>query len=323
MSIKRAVVQNPSSARIASWRWEALGQRALPIIRELYDYPEELPRLAALRAGARLGDAMTIPQLRNMMKTSSGDTRLEAITLLAGMPVNPGIDRALRDLLDDPDVDIRLAAYEALVDRGDPFIDQVYVDDKFIIDLVESKHPMLYVSQSRQPRLVIFGKDLAIEQPTLVSAWSNRFMVQAEGEDPKVEVYYRDPTAMQGGISKVDASLAQFTWFLGHRTTVESPDPGLGLSYGETVGLLHQIWRQGYIKADFKAEQDRILAAILRQEGGSSVEPRPEFSDAPDAAEPDFSDLDITTDDLGTVRFLRPEQVGQAGGDDGQPPDQP
>ena len=51
---------------------------------------------------------------------------------------------------------------------------------------------------------------------------------------------------------------------MGHRQTIESPDPGLDLSYSEVVGAVHQIWRQGYIKADFKAEQDRILAAIAK-----------------------------------------------------------
>ena len=51
-SVKRAVMQDPGAASTAAWRWTSMGQRALPIIRELYDYPEERPRLAALSAGA-------------------------------------------------------------------------------------------------------------------------------------------------------------------------------------------------------------------------------------------------------------------------------
>ena len=56
MSIKRIVVNDPSYAIDASWRWQALGSRALPVIKTLYDYPDEKPRLAALRAGAKLDD---------------------------------------------------------------------------------------------------------------------------------------------------------------------------------------------------------------------------------------------------------------------------
>jgi hypothetical protein len=44
------------------------------------------------------------------------------------------------------------------------------------------------------------------------------------------------------------------------------------------VGALHQIWRKGLIHADFRAEQDRILAAILDTESEMDVEARPEFA---------------------------------------------
>ena len=41
------------------------------------------------------------------------------------------------------------------------------------------------------------------------------------------------------------------------------------VTYGETVGALHQIWRQGYVTADFRAEQDRVLAAMRRNTDGA------------------------------------------------------
>jgi hypothetical protein len=69
------------------------------------------------------------------------------------------------------------------------------------------------------------------------------------------------------------------------------------MTYCETVGILQQIWRQQYIKADFKAEQDRILAAIMRQSQETTVVERPEFSEAGttpvggDAIDADVSDL--------------------------------
>jgi len=59
--------------------------------------------------------------------------------------------------------------------------------------------------------------------------------------------------------------------------TVESPEPGLGLTYGQTVGAIYQIHRQGYISAEFKADQDRVLAAIMRLREGRELEIRPEF----------------------------------------------
>ena len=58
---------------------------------------------------------------------------------------------------------------------------------------------------------------------------------------------------------------------------MEKPFPGLGLSYGETIGAIHSLWRAGYIKADFKAEQDRVLAAILRNHAEDEQVNRPDF----------------------------------------------
>ncbi len=135
------------------------------------------------------------------------------------------------------------------------------------------------------PLTGVFGRDLSLARPVLVDAWSGRFIVQgAEGED-EVEVYYRSEDGAGRIIEKTGARLEEFILFLGHRMTMDQPEPGLGLSYGETIGALYRIWRQKYIKADFKAEQDRVLAAILKQRSQVRMEERPEFSD------PDFDVL--------------------------------
>jgi hypothetical protein len=300
MFVRRTLQTNPLLMDSASWRWQALGPKALPIIRDLYDSPEELVRLAALRAGARLDDALVIPELEDMARNGSSELRLGAIELLAGMQVNPAIDQSLRTLLDESDVEIRLAAYEALAKRGDPHMQREIIDRKFVVDIINSDQPMIYITQTGQPRIVLFGDDLEIERPTLISAWSNRFMVKADASDQEVEVYFRAPTADQGLITRVDPELKDFIAFLGHTTTIEEPAPGLGMSYGETVGALHQIWRQRSIKADFKAEQDRILAAILRQKEAAPVVERPEFTES---GLPDGDDTEPAISDLGKLEL--------------------
>jgi hypothetical protein len=297
MFVKRTLLTNPLVWRAASFRWQALGTKALPIIRDLYDSAEELPRIAALRAGAKLDDALVIPSLMSMARSASVDARLDAIQLLSNMASNPQIDESLRELLNDDDVEIRLACYEALIDRRNPYLHRTVVDGKFILDVVESDKPLIYITQVGEPRIVIFGQDLVIERPTTMTAWSNRFMMKADAGDEDLEVYYREQDADQGQIIRVEPKLDEFIVFLGHSTTIEEPQPGLSMTYGETVGVLHQIWRQRYVKADFKAEQDRILAAIVRQTQEAPVVERPEFSDAqttaqgPDASQPGLSDI--------------------------------
>ncbi|MHC4415146.1 MAG: flagellar basal body P-ring protein FlgI [Planctomycetota bacterium] len=279
VTIRRHLLENPATARAASWRWQALGPRALPTVRDLYDTPEELPRLAALRAGANLNDPLVGPHLIDMAESGSADSRRQAIDLLAEMGLNPLIDRALRALLNDQDVEIRLAAYEALAQRRDPAIRRTAVDDKFVLDVVESDKPMVYITQIGLPVVAAFGRDLSINLPVTVSAWSRRFMIKGDLADERIEVYYRPPDATQGAVHRVTPDLATIVEFLGRSTSVERPEPGLGFSYSEVVGVLHQIWRQGYLDADFKAEQDRILAAIIRQEGQETMTERPEFTE--------------------------------------------
>lgn len=278
MSIKRSLLANPMIAEAAALRWRALGKRVLPLIKDLYDYPEEMPRMAALYAGAKLDDGLVIPHLISMARNGTFTARQQAIGLLSEMRLNPMIDQSLRELLYDDDVEIRLDAYEALVKRGDPYMHRYNVDGKYLVDVVQSDKPMIYITQSGQPRIVLFGEDLAIERPATIQAWSNRIMLKADAGDDEVEVYYRPEGALQGSVVRVTPTLSSFARFLGHTTSIEEPEPGLGLSYGEAVGVLHQIWSQRYIKADFKADQDRILAAIMRQADEQNVPDRPEFS---------------------------------------------
>lgn len=278
-TIRRYVLENPATAIDAAWRWRAIGPRALPTVRLLYDSPEELPRLAALRAGASLGDPLVSSHLIAMAESGSPDVRRQSIELLADMGIDPVIDRALHDLVNDPEVEIRLAAYETLVTRGDPFVERFAVDDKFVVDLVESDIPMIYVSQRGMPRLALFG-DMSVSRPATVTVWARRFMIKGEADDDRIEVYYRPEDAQIGSSHLVEADLPDLVRFLGQKAMPDKPLPGLGFSYAQVIGVLHQIWRQGYLEADFKAEQDRIMAAIIKQQTRGLPAERPEFEDA-------------------------------------------
>jgi hypothetical protein len=302
--ISRYVTENPAAAQAASWRWQALGPRSLEIVRQLYDYPQDLPRLAALRAGAGLDDALVTERLIEMTRSDWVDGRREAIQLLAEMGTDPRIDRALRGLLDDPDLVTRLEAYEALAQRHDPYVDRWSVDGKFVIDAVESSSPRVYITQVGLPRIAVFGRDLEVKRPATVAMWSGRLMIKADLDSPEIDLYYRPIGAASGATYRVSPRITELARFLGRGTDPENPLPGLGFSYSQVVGALHQIWRQKYVEADFRPEQDRILAAIIQQQSRGLVTDRPEFDtdvgtagdalEAPDAFEqpplPDAAD---------------------------------
>jgi hypothetical protein len=284
-AIRRALLANPGAAGAASWRWQALGKRVLPMIEDLYQYPEEQPRFAALNVGAMLNDQLAVPPLLEMAKHSDSLTfRKESIGLLGRMGRNAEIELGLHELLDDPDVEVRLSAFEALERRGDPRITAIEMGRKFILNVVPSKHRMIYVTQTGQPRIVVFGEDLEVRRPMTLYTWEGRLIMRADAGDELIEVFHRDRPETPPAIDRVRPQVGALVAFFARRPTPDRPETGINLSYSETISALHELWRLKYIDCDFRAEQDRILADVLRNDLGER-DLRPEFRSEEDDSE--------------------------------------
>lgn len=277
--------ENPVLAADLSWCLQAVGKTALPFLAPMYDYPELVPRMAALEAGAKLGDQRTVPHLVQLARTAPPALRAQSIELLSRLPANPNINFALRDLLGAPDLDVRVAAYESLRRLGDPIITQTALGPdrllpRFILETVPSPEPMIYVTQQGRPRIVIFGaapgRPLRFTKPLFVSMWSNRLMLNAD--DTAAPLRMRFVNSRTGRVLERDApeDVVEFVRLLAHRTTPEDPSPGLDLSYSEVVGALYELTRQGAVDATFATEEDRLRAAILQAGRTASVADRPE-----------------------------------------------
>lgn len=179
------------------WCLQAVGPASITQLRSLYDYPELIPRMAALRAGAGLRDARAAEPLEDMATTGPTGRRAEATRMLGEIEGGIGIDLILHELVDDPELVVRIAAYESLAARavrsrilyllvrrerqlqvpGPPMtlyevdlsarrwlpadnaqgIRRRPVDRKFVMDQIPSQKLMVYATQQGEARLVIFG----------------------------------------------------------------------------------------------------------------------------------------------------------------------
>jgi len=310
ITVKRLLLEDPSprNTDAATWRWRAIGNRSLPLIRDLYDHPDELPRLAALRAGGGLGDPMSVPFLVEMANLNIGlGSRLDALDLLQHMPNDFRIESGLRPLLNSNDLEIRLRAAEVLAYRNDPMIQKYSVSNKFDLLLVPSTHNMVYVTQTGWPKIMLTG-DIEIERPLTLTTWGNTLLVKETSDDPNMlEVRYRDLERQKTYDEIIAPDLPSFTIFLAHQTTPESPGPGLNLSYSRTIGALHALWRQKYLNADFKVEQDRLLAAIQRLTNETTYTPRPDFKiESTDDIDSQFMDSMNQGDPIDTSAQITP-----------------
>lgn len=298
-----ALKQDPTIAEDLSWCLEAIGPKALPFVRELYDYAEPVPRMAALRAGARLGDERAAKHLRDLAVSGGGTQRLEAIGLLARIDGGPTIDVTLRSLLSEKELITRVAAYEALARRAERLqiarfdayrsanpdselrqlspthvaelakaelppgtmqgVERRAVHDKFILDRVPEGDPLIYITQQGAPKIVIFGRSPSISRPAIASAWSDRLMLKSEIGEDTVRVRYQASEVTPAIEHELGHDLLDFVDFLTRKSGPVDPRPGLDMSYSQVVGVLYALSAANATDSGFATERDRMKALIL------------------------------------------------------------
>jgi hypothetical protein len=321
-----ALKNEPYLAEELSWSLHALGDVSLPFIRELYDDGEMIPRLAALRTGARLGDPRSAQHLIDLARSGPDAIRADAIRLLARVEGGPTVDEALKGLLGESSLPVRVAAYEALARRAERFrfrslveyeryrdtpvsmrmttsrlreaaaqslpagtifsVSRVPMYGKFMLDRVPAGDPLIYVTQQGVPRIVLFGENLSVQSPVFMSAWSDRLMLLGDSENENPRLYYK---AIPGrGIrigaaqyapthqAEIDRGVPDLIDFLTREWTPDQQLVGLGMTYSEVVGALHEFYKAGALNASFATERDRLLADLLASASGQEVEVRPE-----------------------------------------------
>lgn len=278
------LARTPGLAEDLSWCMIALGRAALPFLSPFYESPELAPKLAALRAGALLDDPRAVQPLIALARAESQALRAtpavrsQAIDLLGRMSPEPFGNQALRELLDAPELDVRASAYHALVERRDPAVRRIVVGRtaeligesgtgaQFHIDTVPSTRPLIYIVQEGVPRVVLFGEGSRLLRPAVTSLWNGRFLLTTrdEGSDlNKADIFFRDFRTGRAQRRTVDDDLTRFVKFLGHQSTPEEPEPGLGMTFSEVVGVLYALTRQDAVASSFATENDRLMARVM------------------------------------------------------------
>ncbi|MBX3364355.1 MAG: flagellar basal body P-ring protein FlgI [Phycisphaeraceae bacterium] len=309
-----AMEAEPSLAPELKWSLRSLGERAIPLVRRLYDSPDIVPRMAALEVGAALGDAVAAEAILPLAMRGPSPRRVEAIRLLGMVEGVVRVDVALRELADNDDPTIRIAAYESLAARaqriqqrrlaaaqadliessgrflsvgeieslsslwlpGDSIqgVKRTLVSGKYLLDTIESSRPGVYITQQGIPRIAIFG-NAVVRRPLLVEVWKDRLMLAADPDDDDIRIFHRDARG-RAQVITVKPSIEEIIRVLSHTPTVESPRPGLGFNYAEVVAAINAIWQTGALVGDFTTEQDRLLAELIEATRSMAAEDRPE-----------------------------------------------
>ncbi len=281
--LSRALLVDPLNRSAAvGYAWEALGKTALPVIRAHYDHANIAVRVTALKAGINLRDRAAIDPLIELAAHEDPKMRMRAAALLVDYENILKVDRTLRRLLDDDVREVRIATYESMALAGSYLIERMpFVDEngpKFRLDLVRSARPLIYVTQVRVPRVVIFGPDIGFKEPALASVWDNRLMLRESDAGDLVDVFFQPYGQKEGRQYQIRPSVANLIFLLGHHPTMQHPTDGLDMTFSHVINALYKLRRANKLEADVEIQLSP-LAAIIADHTRSGGELHPEVGD--------------------------------------------
>jgi len=269
--------------------WQSLGKIALPVIREYYQHEKSNVRLTALEAGAWLEDELAAGELAQLALDAEPMTRRRASELLSRLPRSTRATLALRSLLDDVDRSVRIAAYEALAEMGDASVHRTPMGDrsqfKFFLDVVDSKDPLIYISQRDVPRLVIFSPNTGFKEYLSTALWDGRFRLQGGEGNSQISVFYQSPQNPKGMAQKIAPTVANLAVLMGHRSSAERPFEGFDLSYSSIVNAIYNLQKNRDILAPLHVAPNPLASAVEQFRSRQTQETRPEEEDEEPAGE--------------------------------------
>lgn len=266
--------------------WEANGRKALADIQRFYEHADPAVRYYAARAGLRLGDAAALPVLTRNASHPDSPFKVLAVREIGAAGVHGSTDALVR-LLSAADTQVRVTAYEELVDRPTAAIRSERFRNpinpalvNFTLDLVRSDgEPLIYVRRTGEPRIAIFGPTMPIATPLFYD--HPQQWVTLNTSDARGEITVLSRSRGNGRFNApfhVPARVADLVRALANtpRGRARQREHGLGLPYSLVVQVLDALHRQHLIAANVVVEQ-RSLSELL---GPTPRRERPE-ADAP------------------------------------------
>ena len=279
--------------------WEALGRTVIPHIQSLYEHANPSVRYYAARAGLRLKDVNAVAPLARIAADPDQSNRLLAVNELGSCDL-PLATRRLVDLLNDPDEQVRIAAYKGLLRHPHPRIETrryLSVQDptqyNLTLDIVDSKaSPLIYVQRTGEPRIAVFGRDTTIVLPIFYNHPGDWVTLNALEDQTDITMLWRTRQGTSTGeplhIEPKVVALLEALGRLPAGRKNETP-AGIGLNYSRIVEVLQTLCGSGSIPAKLVLQPAPLLDMYGPQERPERAEtdaPEP----TPDAAEPDTWD---------------------------------
>lgn len=232
----------PTLAATAAMQLEAIGKQAIDVLKKGLTSVDPEVRFYSAEALGYLDQAEAAEPL---VEAASGESafRWHALTALTAMDHVAAYD-ALSELLHVQSVETRYGAFRALRARNpkDPLTKGEVLDKKFAYHVLStSGEPLIHITRSKRPEIVLFGTDLRLSKPEFLNA-GKRIMLKgldtgeikisrfAPGEEDKFEVCSNE-------LDKVIRTVVSF-----------------GAGYADVIQLLNEAKKTGCLQARIAVE---------------------------------------------------------------------
>jgi hypothetical protein len=247
-----AVSKEKTSSELAL---EGIGPPSLAKLGVLLQSSDEQTRMAAARCMLNLGSPRGLETLAAIAYDSGSPRRQEAIKALAAAGPSMEVVAVLLDLLQDPDLEVTLTAYEEIMKVDPRAVSSVPMLGGFILDQIAmGSHKAVVALRSGKSRIALFGP---------IACRPGRFLESQDGTitlDSRVgEVFLlatrRHPTrGTVMGPLRSSFKLHDLVQVLCAEPVIEGQrQGGLGLSYSDLLALLKQACDSGFVDAEFWA----------------------------------------------------------------------
>jgi Flagellar P-ring protein len=247
---------------------EAIGNQCLPSLRVLLSSPDESVRLHAARCMLNLGSDEALGTLRPIAMDARSPYRLDALAAVATAGRHNDAVALARSLLDDDNLQVRLAAYKHLRQLNATAIAQEFIGRNFYLErIAEAQHKLIYVSRSGQPCIVLFGAPIMCHHDIFVQSPDGDITINATADQNHVTILRRLPrrpdvlprAQTSFDLADIIRTLCQEPPKEGERTG------GLGVSYSDAAVLLKLMCDKGAVEAQFHAGPLPKIASNIKK----------------------------------------------------------
>jgi hypothetical protein len=271
LTLIQKIISKSSDIENAAIALEGIGRPALDVIAPLLEHPDPDVRFYAAKCILNIGDSRGLSVIRMVAADEQSPYRLEAIRVIGRSAKRRDALPILTNALNDPHIQVRLEAYDALDLLNSPVISRKTVaGGAFIIDNVVCSGPqMVYVSRQGLSKIVLFGSPIYCKKNLFIQSRDQSVTINSTPDAKYISVSRKHPNRPRVlGPLLCNYELSRLIRTLGELTDVKqsaAAQPGLAVPYSGIIEILEIMSIQNAIPAQFIAGPEPIIEPFLQE----------------------------------------------------------